>query len=217
MIRHYRRFFGLVALVSLLCATGCGYYTTRTARQLDRKDHVVSVALQEPGTFVLPKLSGRWLYGLGWGDITAFGGTSYFVTDAGFGYRHYLSPLFNLDVDGRYLYAVPESWGMFNLYPEVDSNDAVLAGLTVSSSTTSTRKFYAGLRLRSAFEGLTAGQFGQFIEANSALLIGYEYGQYDRSIQWELLLSFLHYRDGEFSVAEPLASTSQIGFGVSHF
>jgi hypothetical protein len=96
------------ASVILMC-TGCATTTMQTAEQLENGQVVVSGALDSPGYFIMPRLSGLALVGVGGvADIGAHLGTAFLSVNGGASARLYLNEWLKLGVQGDYIVVVDE-------------------------------------------------------------------------------------------------------------
>ena len=101
--RHFSA--GLLSLVLCVLAVqgmGCATHTTRTARQLEAGDVVISGSLDELGTIYIPRLNVQAMYGLGGsGDVSVHGGSSGLVHNVGLGARGYLGRAWTFGVQAN--------------------------------------------------------------------------------------------------------------------
>lgn len=90
----------------LFCAalllSGCAFTTVSPARSLERGELVVQGAIDEPGTLIIPRLSGAVTYGFGAGDVGVHLGTSVVNVNVGATARVYTSKnsVLSLQADG---------------------------------------------------------------------------------------------------------------------
>ncbi|MBA2663195.1 MAG: hypothetical protein H0U74_12960 [Bradymonadaceae bacterium] len=86
----HKRMLVCLILTSVL-AGACATTTMHPPRQLGSGELVGTVAIDEPGWWILPRLGGQLVYGLGIGDISAHVGTAFVTVNGGVGARLYLS------------------------------------------------------------------------------------------------------------------------------
>lgn len=151
----------LLASLLLVAAlvSGCAHGRTRTARHIEAGEHQPSASLDISGPFVA-RASGGYMYGLGPGDLFAYGGMAVLYggptnagllsIDTGAGGRVYLGRYFHLEGELQYRY--------FPLVAAQDSGpDQAAPSLLVprigvmSSTAPNQRNFYGGLHAAGGF------------------------------------------------------------------
>jgi hypothetical protein len=100
MLEHLKRLHVLPLVMSMV-AGGCATSTMHPPRQLQAGEAVVTVAIDAPGYWVLPRLSGQILYGLGGADVSAYLGTTFFSLNGGAGARLYLNDWLMASLQGN--------------------------------------------------------------------------------------------------------------------
>lgn len=142
-----------IGVLWAVTSMGCALQTTRTARQLEQGDVVLSGSLDEAGTLFIPRINVQAMYGLGdKGDVSAHLGSSGLLHNAGVGARAYLGPKWMLGAQANLM-----------LLHEVDlyaSNDLSIfynGSFRLSTAATKKNAFYGGFQV-----DLYARQFESF-------------------------------------------------------
>ena len=137
------RAWGGVGGLALMCLAGCAFQTTRTARQLETGDVVLSGSLDEVGTLFLPRANVQAMYGLGGkGDMSLHLGTSGLLHNAGLGARYYLGSDWTLGTQANLLL-----FQDINLYSSRELSIFYNGSFRLSTAATRTKALYGGVQI----------------------------------------------------------------------
>lgn len=198
----------LVALLAL-CLSGCAVSTMKPATKLEEGETVASVIVDEPGNYVLPRVSAQALRGTGWGDVSGHLGVSPWLLNAGASVRGYAADGLHTELQGNVY------WAMDAEYEDVAAS---LIPRLIAYQRGPGAKFYGGWDAAFIARSLATGDDAppEFI-ALSGPIVGVEV-PFDggSSLQLEVAQRPLSYADGElqFSVHDDDDVTPDFLMGV---
>jgi hypothetical protein len=152
--KNRQRVVATTSLIALVALSGCTAGVMQTSRQLKDGEVILSGVADEPGFYVIPRLSANVAYGLGdVADINANLGTTVLTYSGGVGLRVYPTDWATLSVQGNY--------GLLGVLSD-RATDGILSitGKLTSTTKIDGRPVYGGLSM------VGAGLRGSFTDFN---------------------------------------------------